>query len=513
MLQKALDLDMRGFIKGSIAQVMDDIDIKYEDMVPKRSELFVTDVLKDNKGVLVENEAVHNIMHRYIRYANSKGFTKYMILGAFGHGKTEQICTGYLLYRIAKDPNIMIKIVHVSETEAVKRCRAIRDYITKDDDFKRVAPHILPTPIWGSQRFIVKRSAMIKDGTVEAYGILSLAIGGRANFIVFDDPQDLKTAVLEPTTRVKIENVFKNIWLTRLIPQDSEVLVMMNKWHENDLAAMIQNNPIWSWMTIAAAEDKKSLVYKDSFGREMQFPVWSKFNTDDLIIKHKELGTRDFDRGYRLIPYTDSDKTFPNFLKCCHYGISPKAPIEHESNWLFIGGIDFAGLQRPGTVMTCLGVHKKSGLKVPQEVVMLRGSGDVTEYMMRWYRRYGCELYIAENNGVQEALIDMLISSLGEDKYRRFGIKIEPFQTGRNKADPITGLPSIEKEFENQEWMFCYPEKPTINNMDERNPWHKLFSEYKHHPFYETTDIVMSLWFCREGVKSLMRGSSGPHVY
>lgn len=507
------DQDIRKFIKGTLAEITSGINVSYEKLVPKKSEWFVQNVLKDTKGDLVVNEAVHNVMHRYMRYAKSKGFTKYMILGAFGHGKTEQICTGYLLYRIARDPNILIKIVHVSETEAVKRCRAIRDYIVKDDDFKRMAPHIQPTPIWGSQRFTVKRKAMVKDGTVEAYGILSLAIGGRANLIVFDDPQDLKTAVLEPTTRVKIEDIFKNIWLTRLIPQDSEVLVMMNKWHENDLASMIQNNPIWSWMTIACTEDKKNLIYKDSFGREMTFPVWTKFNTDDLMIKHKELGTRDFDRGYRLIPYTDSDKTFPNFFKCCHYGISPKAPIEHESNWLFIGGIDFAGLKRPGTVMSVLAVHKKSGLKVPQEIVMLRGSGDVTEYMLRWYRKYGCELYMAENNGIQEALIDMLISSLGEDKYKRFGIKIEPFQTGRNKADTITGLPSIEKEFENQEWMFCFPEKVTITNMDERNPWHKLFQEFKHHPFFETTDIVMSLWFCREGVKQVFRRSQGPNVY
>ena len=507
------DQDIRKFIKGSLAEITSSIDVSYEELVPKKSEWFVQNVLKDNKGELVVNEGVHNIMHRYIRYANSKGFNKYLILGAFGHGKTEQICTGYLLYRIAKNPNILIKIVHVSETEAVKRCRAIRDYIQKDEDFHRYAPHVQPTPIWGSQRFTVKRKAMVKDGTVEAYGVMSLAIGGRANLLVFDDPQDLKTAVLEPTTRVKIEDIFKNIWLTRLIPQDSEVLVMMNKWHENDLANMIQSNPIWSWMSIACTEDKKNLIYKDSFGREMLFPVWSKFNTKDLNMKHQELGTRDFDRGYRLIPYTDSDKTFPSFLNCCQYGISPKAPIEHESNWLFIGGIDFAGLQRPGTVMTCLAVHRKSGLKVPQEVVMLRGSGDVTEYMLRWYRRYGCELYMAENNGVQEALIDMLISSLGEDKYKRFGIKIEPFQTGRNKADPINGLPSIEKELENNEWMFCFPEKIESTSLDERNPWHKLWQEFKHHPFFETTDIVMSLWFCREGVKQLFRKSKGPNVY
>jgi hypothetical protein len=512
-MEQAFNQDINHFLKNKLAVLMEGIDVQYEDMVPKKSEYYVQRILKDTRGKLVVNEAVHNIMHRYIRYAKSKGFDRYLILGAFGHGKTEQICTGYLLYRIAENPNILIKIVHVSETEAVKRCRALRDYIQKDEDFKRECPHIIPTPIWGSQRFIVKRSAMLKDGTVEAYGVMSTAIGGRANLIVFDDPQDLKTAVLEPTTRVKIEDVFKNIWLTRLIPQDSEVIVMMNKWHENDLAAVIQNNPIWSWMSIAVNEDTTGLIYEDSFGRKMDFPLWTKFNEKDLYIKQQELGTRDYDRGYRLVPYTDSDKTFPNFLKCCHYGLKPTSVIDDEKNWVFIGGIDFAGLRRPGTVLVVLAVHKKTGMKVPVEIDMLRGTGDLIPLMIKHFRRYGCDFYKAENNGVQEAIIDMLISSLGDEKIRRYGIRVEPFLTGRNKADPITGLPSIDKEFENQEWMFCFPDKPGVGNIDERNPWHKSFQEFKHHPFFETTDIVMASWFAREGAKELFRGSLGPNIY
>jgi len=512
-VQTVLDRDISTFLKGSLSTLMDRIDVPYKDLLPKKSEYFVQQFLKDTRGKLVRNEPVHDVMHRFLRYAKSKGFTRYLVLGAFGHGKTEQLCTGWCLYRIAENPNILIKIVHVSETEAVKRVRALRDYIQKDDDFHRIAPHIQPTPIWGSQRFIVKRHAMLKDGTAEGYGILSTAIGGRANLIILDDPQDLKTAVLEPTTRVRIEDTFKNIWLTRLIPGDSEVLVMMNKWHENDLASVIQNNPIWAWMSIAASEKRDHLIYNDSFGRKVNFPVWSLFNQHELDLKVKDLGTRDFDRGYRLIPYTDSDKSFPSFEKCCHMGIKPTSVIEEESNWFFIGGIDFAGLKRPGTVMGLLAVHKKTGMKIPVEVVTLRGTADLTEYMLKFYRKYGCDLWKAENNGVQEAIVDMLISSLGEEKFKRFGIKVEGFLTGRNKADPISGLPSVNKEFENQEWMFCFTQEPKIGEMDERNPWHIMYQEFKHHPFYETSDTVMAFWFAREGAKDFFRKSHGPNVY
>jgi len=39
------------------------------------------------------------------------------------------------------------------------------------------------------------------------------------------------------------------------------------------------------------------------------------------------------------------------------------------------------------------------------------------------------------------------------------------------------------------------------------------YQEFKHHPFFETSDIVMASWFAREGAKELFRGSLGPSIY
>jgi hypothetical protein len=147
------------------------------------------------------------------------------------------------------------------------------------------------------------------------------------------------------------------------------------------------------------------------------------------------------------------------------------------------------------------------------EVVTLRGSQEIPAYIIKFYQRYGVDYYKAENNGVQDAIIDMLISSLGTDTWKRYKIKIEGFLTGKNKADPMTGLPSMEKEFENQEWMFCFDREPSSGEVDTIDPWMKLYHEFAHHPFWETTDIVMSMWFAREAAKDLLRGMVGPNLY
>jgi hypothetical protein len=432
------------------------------------------------------------------------------------HHNTENMCIGYTLHAIAKNPNILIKIVHVSDTEATKRCRSIRDYIDRDEDFHALAPHITPTSIWGSERFTVNRTSPSANCTVEAYSVLGTGIGGRANLIIFDDPQDLRTTLYEPTTRQKIEDTIKNIWLTRLIPDDdSLVLLMMNKWTDTDMLSYAQRNPAWAWMTLAVSEDKEYFIFKDSFGRNLKLPLWTKFDRKALDDRHITLGDRDFKRGYCLIPYTDSDKTFGHFEKCCHFGVNPRAIIEHESNWTFVGGIDFAGSKRAGTVLSIVAVHKKTGLKLPVEIVTIRKSSDLTGHIVRTYREYGVELYFAENNGVQEAIIDLLEAAMGEEKFKKYNIKIEGFLTGRGKMDINTGLPSMDKEFEKKEWMFCFSEgKPDVSDDMEQKPWSRMYFEMLNHPFYETSDIAMSLYFCREAVKSLIRGSiGGPQVY
>lgn len=918
--QSLLGKDTKTFLKGGVSDLISGIDLPIAALIPKKSEDFVQKVLKDTKGNLVVNEPIHNIMHRFLRIAKKKGFNKIMCLGLYGHGKTEQLCIGYSLYRIAKNPNILIKIVHVSDTEATKRCRSIRDYIERDDDFQEIAPHITPTSIWGSERFTVNRESPSANCTVEAYSVLGTGIGGRANLIIFDDPQDLRTAIYEPTTRLKIEDTIRNIWLTRMIPDDdSEVILMMNKWHESlvsgkllttkgikdisemvkgdfvftsngfqkvlktdkapyvgntykitpkyfsafvseytadheiltdsgwkyaqeltkddflivpiykskcdwekeirktfpskheyktkkvknkpnvnlekdslveyldkgktykeiseitsisvgsifnlckyyginkqrandldasifddldfwrilgywiaegslsygfskernnvvrftfgshetkivddvekffnkyglhctviydyklnsglikvvstqlaewlvanfskgsgnlrlpewfyalpedvffsflngyhlgdgcvsngyarfssisetllhgiqlnllrfgfvsslykynnkgkkthdfgfgkveincqdayelrirerlnpefayfkdenlyvkiakinknkykgfvydittpthdfcsggylvhnsDVASYVQRNPAWAWMSVAVHESKEYLEFKDSFGRKLKLPLWSKFDRKALDDRHITLGDRDFKRGYCLIPYTDSDKTFGFFERCCHFGVSPRSIVENESNWIFVGGIDFAGSKRPGTVLSIVAVHRKTGLKVPVEIVTIRKSSDLTGHIVRTFREYGVELYFAENNGVQEAIIDLLKAAIGEEKFKKYNIKIDGFLTGRGKMDMNTGLPSMDKEFEQKEWMFCFNEKPDISDDMENKVWSRMYYEMLNHPFYETSDIAMSLYFCREAVKKVIRGiGSGPNVY
>jgi len=513
-MSQYLQSDMGTFLKSEFDSICNGIDFDCRSVLPRRTETFIQKFLKDDKGNIVENEKVHNIMHQFRRKSHRHGYRKMLILGAFGHGKTEQMCIGLCLEEIAKNPNILIKIVHVSENEASNRVRAIKEYIENDDDYKRMCPNVVPTSIWGQQKIIVNRKSISKDPTVQGFPAISGSLGGRAHLIIFDDINDYKSAVLEPSTRENIEGMFKTTWNTRLIQpeSESEAIVLMNRWHENDLARYIMNNPIWSWMSLEVAESKEHLIYKDSFNTEKNLSLWTKYPKQSLINKHIEMGDRDYKRGYELKPYSDSDKTFPGFENCCRYGVKQSSVVDDHRDWVFCAGIDFAGDKRPGTILTVGAINKHTKLKVPMEWHEYKKPTDLINGIIDSWKRFGVELYLAENNACQGAIIDMLKIQLA-DKFTKYNIKIEGFNTGKNKADPTNGLPSLQKEMESNEWMFCFDRQFTVADNDDADKQFRFYQELKFHPFYKSTDYVMSCWFLREAFKKFVLSSTSQYIY
>ena len=79
-----LNNDFRDFLTHSINSIIDGVDIDHKSLITNRSEDFVAQVIKDSNGNPITNEPVHKFMHRFIRKAQSKGFNRYLILGAFG---------------------------------------------------------------------------------------------------------------------------------------------------------------------------------------------------------------------------------------------------------------------------------------------------------------------------------------------------------------------------------------------------------------------------------------------
>jgi hypothetical protein len=496
-------------IGSGFDRLISEIEADHGEVIPS-GEDFTDQVLKDEKGKSVINHLVHKEFHWFLEEAVEAGHNRVMILGAFLLGKTDQMAIGYVLERIAKDLNIRVKVISNTEDFATDRVRAVRRYIDADDEFREMCPHVKPTRIWGDSKFIISRKSASKDATIESFGMFGTAVGSRAELLLFDDPQDWRTAVTEPTTREKCKEVIENVWLPRLT-EDGIALLLMNRWHEKDVPGWIKEKKEWAWMEVAISEDYRKLeVTRQIKGKIEKYSIPSWKPPEFYMRLRADMGERNYTRSCRLIPFADSELYFPSFENCVIYGHDP---IEFGRNFLdkhnclVVTGIDYSSSKRPGTILFTVAMDKSSERRIPLDIVALKDPAKLPEHMVRVWREYGVNLFYAENNATQSVINDLLLNFAG------FGnLPIEGFHTGKNKADPDMGIISLEKEFENKMWTFALPRKPEAGD-DRDYIWARAYYEIRDYPFWEPNDIAMSLWFCREGINWLVRKAPRPVVY
>lgn len=153
------------------------------------------------------------------------------------HGKTQQLVIGWALFQLGQNRNQRIGIVCNSDPNAVRRVSAIREYIEHDVDYHRVFPNVKPDKRrgWGKQELYVQRDegARSVDPSVFSAGIFSTGIGGGMDWLILDDPVDLRNAILMQALRSQVIETVKNVWFSRLDPHGGMIYVA-TAWHPLD---------------------------------------------------------------------------------------------------------------------------------------------------------------------------------------------------------------------------------------------------------------------------------------
>lgn len=216
-------------------------------------------VIKDAAGDRIRQAAIHRSWHEFIARAKKAG-KHALIVAPWGHGKSVQIVISLALFELGRNPNLRVKIVSCDDDLAAGRVQTIKAYIEEDADYRAVFPNVLPQrkAEWTKHSIIVERSAPMPDPSVAAKGILGSAIGGRCDLLLVDDPHNLKTGVLEPSSRESVKEAFK-IWLSRLEP-GAMCIYIATVWHEEDLTHELIGNPQFACLIQAVSDDYSSIV-------------------------------------------------------------------------------------------------------------------------------------------------------------------------------------------------------------------------------------------------------------
>lgn len=483
----------------------------------------ITEVMKDRKGNHIRLNLIHEIWHAHIDWCQEhRQFAG--VVAPWGHGKTEQII-GRILNELGEDNDLRLKIVCDTDSNAAARVGSIKRYIESDTDYHRIYPNVRPSrkglfklkkgrkinagaETWMKHTIILDRKGKMKDPSVEAFGITSSGIGTRADGIVFDDPCNLKNTILEPGSRETVKENYENTWISRL--EDlAWVLYIATIWHEQDLTSTLIKNSRYSFCIMAINDELNGIKVKFTnidethpcwTGQdEIVIPLWEeKFNHDALIKKLEELGPIAFARGFKQIPWTDTDIWFPSFKNCKEPDITPESWLQYARRQVkdkgkkiyFATGVDLSSSKRPGNVITTIGMIegenvnvivdiKKGAWKSPQT------AGNIVET----FKEFKPIVIKVENVALQEAIMEWI--EVESEKGTYPNMPIEGFMTGKSKSDPQIGMPYLDVEFKNKMWLI-----PTGQIQDHETgcscPWCELISSMESFPFASKTDTVMS---------------------
>ncbi len=434
------------------------------------------------------------------------------------HGKSALIAIGYVLWRMGRDPSIRIKLLCQSDTTSKKRLAAVKQYIERDPDLRRVFPNLkahATVKDWGAFSITVQRPNVDKDPTLEALGVLSTGTGGRADLILGDDVVDERNAIAQPKMRETVKESWSNVWVNLLEP-DGQVVFICTPWHSFDLTQELKKG-----------KDGVRVydVLSQSVGPNLE-SIWpDKWTKDALAQRLKELGRRRFDRAFRNLVYSDEELLFPaEVVDRAISRVRSYADIPTQGLRKYLG-VDLAISKAKDAAYTVLfnGAVDENGYRYPLRVVRKRMSSVATAaWVLGCQGAYEPEITRIENNQYQGALIewiDVFITSEYVREGRRpkditprewawlfpnikkaiqLRLRIEPCFTGKQKSDVEVGIPGLAAEFEGGLWrIYLGPG----HNEDCECGLCIWINELKTFPAGRFSDTVMASWFMQTGIR------------
>lgn len=522
-----------------------------------QTDIFVESFLKDDKGKPIKNHALHSIWHQHIEWSRENGLYS-GIIAPRGISKTESIIIGLTLYYLYEDTNNRIKIVSNSDSNAKARVGSIKKYIEEDDEYRALAPNVRPAykpafydkkkqtlshstmkDDWQKHMFNIERSSKSKDASVESSGILAAPVGGRADFLLFDDIVDLRNTVEMPALQPLVQGSFSGVWMPILAPTGFCVYVA-TPWTDNDNTQVVIESPQWSFCVMRLSNridcievsftniDETHPCYHMNKGN-FEINLWKEMWSRQAYLQRKATMTdADFARAYFCRPFSFEDLMFPSFEQCMDDDITPEDWLacvrkrlndetKVKTSVSFITGVDLSSAKRPGNVIFTAGLLHEEGKIVPVDIRTGKWtSPELAKQIGEVFMQFRPSAILVENVALQEMLLEWMEQEIKNNRLPP--MPLEGFLTGKQKADPVMGLPGMEVEFKNMMWMV--PNKQRINHdaLCECE-WCRFIREMKTYPFSATTDMIMACFvsgtqvMTYEGYKNIEDIKCGELVY
>jgi hypothetical protein len=275
------------------------------------------------------HEAITNKLEQFARGE----IKKLMLFVPPQHGKSELSTRRLPAFMLGLNPNQKIAICSYSATMASSFNRDIQRIID-DQPYSEVFPQTTlneNSAINPSKNTYLRNSETFEiighEGFVKTVGVGGSLTGTPVDIGIIDDPFKDREEAMSNTIREKVYNWYTDVFSTRL-HNDSQQLLIMTRWHQDDLAGRIlQTDNDWEVIVFQAIKERES---KDD-PRIIGEALWPEKHSLERLLKIKNDTPITFNSLYQQEP--KANKTiliFPEWTE-----------IEEMPNFTQQFGVDF----------------------------------------------------------------------------------------------------------------------------------------------------------------------------
>lgn len=128
--------------------------------------------------------------------------------------------------------------------------------------------------LWGQVELTQARDDALETAegsSIRAFGVEASIVGHGADYLIVDDPIRTLQAARSQLQRDHLAEWFKSVALTRLSPTGSAI-VLMSRWHEDDLVGRLAREGGWEIVRIPAQADSEDDPLGRSIGQWLDLP-------------------------------------------------------------------------------------------------------------------------------------------------------------------------------------------------------------------------------------------------
>lgn len=373
-----------------------------------------------------------------------EGRTKRVIINCGPrHGKTELASKRFIAWFSALYPDLSLIFGTYNDTYAEDNGRAVRDIIQSPEHRFIFPEHALKE---GSAS--AKRLETTKGGVLAFVGRGGSITGRGGHGIVIDDPIKDRQEADSKLVRDQLWTWFTQVVSTRKMTQDSWIMVIQTRWHEDDLVGRLTDptNPYYDpeeaklWEVI----DLPALALEnDVLGRKPGEALWPERFPREFLLAQQRLDPRGFQALYQGRPSAEGGSFFRS------QDIVTYKQDELPKNLRIYVASDHAvstQQNRDKTAMIPVGVDEDDNIWVLPDVFWRQSPADVTvDAMLNLMRNRKPLFWWAERGQITKSIGPFLRKRMSEEGVYCSMVEIVPVADKQTRAQSIQGRMAMHK--------------------------------------------------------------------